>query len=66
MNYEKLFQAKISGESIAAWRADGKKALGVLCCFIPYELLHAADILPVRLRAIGCDDHSDAEVWMLP
>lgn len=43
-----------------------KKALGVLCCFIPYELLHAADILPVRLRATGCDDHSDAEVWMLP
>lgn len=64
MNYDKLFDAKISGESIAAWRAGGKKALGVLCCFIPNELLYAADIMPVRLRATGCNDYSEAEVWM--
>lgn len=64
MNYDKLFDASISRESIAAWRATGKKALGVLCCFIPSELLYAADIMPVRLRATGCDDYSEAEVWM--
>ena len=64
MNYEKLFDAKISSESIAAWRASGKKALGVLCCFIPNEILHAADILPVRLRATGCHEYNEAEVWM--
>lgn len=64
MNYDKLFDAKISRESIAAWRGTGKKALGVLCCFVPYEILHAADVLPVRLRATGCTEYNEAEVWM--
>jgi len=64
MDYNKLFDAKISRESIGAWRASGKKALGVVCCHVPQELLHAADVLPVRLRATGCEDYSEAEVWM--
>ncbi len=64
MNYQKLFDARISDESVKAWRAQGKKALGVVCCHVPQELLHAADVLPVRLRATGCEDYSEAEVWM--
>lgn len=64
MDYKKLFDEKISQESIAAWRATGKKALGIVCCHVPYEILHAADVLPVRLRATGCEDYNEAEVWM--
>ena len=64
MDYQKLFDAGISKESLAAWRAKGKKALGIVCCHVPHEILHAADILPVRLRATGCEDYSEAEVWM--
>lgn len=64
MNYQKLFDTKVSGDSINAWRASGKKALGVVCCHVPQEILHAADVLPVRLRATGCDDYSEAEAWM--
>jgi len=64
MSYQKLFEPEISGEAIKAWRAQGKKALGVICCHIPLELLHAADILPVRVRATGCVDNSSAETWM--
>ncbi len=64
MDVSKLFDAKISKDSIEAWRASGKKALGVICCFVPHEILHAADILPVRLRATGCEEYSEAEVWM--
>ena len=64
MNYQKLFDAKISDESVKEWKAKGKKALGVVCCHIPQEILHAADVLPVRLRATGCEDYSEAEVWM--
>lgn len=64
MDYQKLFNAKTSKESIDAWRGAGKKALGVICCHVPPEILHAADVLPVRLRATGCDDYSEAEVWM--
>ena len=64
MDYQKLFDAKVSKESIASWRSTGKKALCVVCCHVPQEILHAADVLPVRLRATGCEDYSEAEVWM--
>lgn len=64
MNYQKLFESDINKDAISAWRATGKKALGVICCHVPQELLHAADVLPVRLRATGCDDYNEAEVWM--
>lgn len=64
MDYQKLFDAKVSRSSSDKWRAEGKKALGLVCCHIPHELLHAADVLPVRLRASGCNDYSEAEVWM--
>lgn len=64
MDYQKLFDTSISNESINAWRSTGKKALGIMCCYVPQEILHAADVLPVRLRATGCKDYSEAEVWM--
>ncbi len=64
MSYEKLFETNISSESVKAWKASGKKALGYVCCHVPEELFYAADILPVRLRATNCVDSSDAEAWM--
>lgn len=35
------------------WQASNKKILGYYCTYIPEELLHAADILPYRIRATG-------------
>lgn len=64
MDDQKRFKPEIDKDAIAAWRASGKKALGIVCCHVPHEILHAADILPVRLRATGCEDYSEAEVWM--
>lgn len=64
MNYSKLFESDISVESARAWKAAGKKVLGVICCHIPEEILHAAEVLPIRLRATNCVDASEAEMWM--
>lgn len=64
MSYQKLFESGINQESVKAWRAQGKKALGVICCHVPVEILHAMDILPVRLRATGCVESPDADTWM--
>ena len=64
MNYQKLFESDISNEAVNAWRAQGKKALGVICCHIPEEILYAADVLPVRMRATRCVDSNEAETWM--
>jgi len=64
MDYQKLFNSEISGESVKAWKAKGKKALGVLCCHVPVEILHALDIMPVRLRATGITESPDGDTWM--
>jgi benzoyl-CoA reductase/2-hydroxyglutaryl-CoA dehydratase subunit BcrC/BadD/HgdB len=64
MDYQKLFDAAISDESVKAWRGGGKKAVGTVCCHTPYEVIYAAGVLPVRLRATGCIDSSEGEAWM--
>lgn len=64
MSYQKLFDTTISDKTVKAWRDSGKKAVGYVCCHVPEEIFYAADVLPVRLRATGCVDSSDAEAWM--
>jgi len=64
MSYQKLFDSKISTEAAKAWRAQGKKAVGTICCHVPDEIIRAAGILPVRMRATDCVDSSSGEVWM--
>jgi len=64
MDYQKLFNSEISGESVKAWRAQGKKAIGVICCHVPVEILYALDVMPVRLRATGCTESPDGDAWM--
>ena len=64
MDYQKLFDSDISKQAAKAWQAQGKKALGVICCHVPEEIFYAADVLPVRMRATNCVDSSEAEMWM--
>lgn len=64
MGYQKLFDSGVSRKAIDAWRSSGRKALGIVCGHVPFELFHAANVFPVRLRATNCDDYSQAEVWM--
>lgn len=64
MDYQKLFETDISGESVKAWKAQGKKALGLICCHVPVEILEALDIMPVRMRATGVTESPDGDAWM--
>ncbi len=64
MDYKKHMNSAISTEEIEAWRSSGKKALGIVCCHVPFEMLHAAEILPVRLRATSCRDCSQGEACL--
>jgi len=56
----------INNSFIEEWKQQGKKVLGTICCYVPEEILHAAGVLPVRIRATGCTENSAAEVWMSP
>ena len=66
MNDQRLFDSRVDSDSIKQWRAQGKKAMGVICGHVPEEIFHAAGVLPVRLRATDCADSSQAETWMSP
>lgn len=46
------------------WKAEGKKVLGTYCCHLPEEILYAADLLPYRIRGLGCKQDSEAEAYM--
>ena len=54
----------LPNSSIADWKRSGKKVVGFFCCYVPEEILCAADILPVRMRAPGCAETSLADTYM--
>jgi len=54
----------LPNSAINEWKAEGKKVVGFLCTYMPEEILYAADILPVRLRAPNCNETSLADVYM--
>jgi len=48
------------------WKKEGKKVLGYVCSYVPDELIDAAGILPVRIRARGSADTPMADALMSP
>ena len=49
---------------IENWKNEGKMVLGYFCSYIPEEIMHAAGILPVRIRAYGCSDTPMGDAYM--
>lgn len=63
---EKFSEAvPLPNEWINGWKKDGKKVLGYFCSYIPDEIIHAADILPIRVRARGCTDTPMGDAYMV-
>ena len=50
---------------IEDWKKNNKKIIGYYCTYIPEELLHAAGLLPFRIRATGNEDTDLGEVYMV-
>ena len=55
----------ITNPYIKDWQTEGKKVLGYYCTYIPDELLHAANLLPFRIRATGNTTTNLADVYMV-
>ncbi|MCP4752538.1 MAG: 2-hydroxyacyl-CoA dehydratase [Proteobacteria bacterium] len=53
--------SKLDNPEIEAWKKSGGRVVGTTCTNIPEELIHAAGLLPVRLRAPGLQDTSKAD-----
>ncbi len=64
---EKFSQAvPLPNSWIENWKKEGKKTLGYFCSYIPDEIIYAADILPVRVRARTCTDTPMGDAYMCP
>lgn len=55
----------INNPYIQEWKNAGKSVIGHYCTYIPEELLHAANLLPFRIRATGCEDTDLGDVYMV-
>ena len=49
---------------IENWKKHGNQVIGCVCCYVPEELIHAAGILPYRIRATGCAKTDQSDSWM--
>jgi bzd-type benzoyl-CoA reductase N subunit len=56
--------SSLPNSAINDWKSSGKKVVGFFCSYVPEEILYAADILPIRVRAPKCTDISAADTYM--
>ena len=55
----------IYNDHIKEWQSNGNKVAGFYCTYIPEELLHAANMLPFRIRATGNQDTDLGDIYMV-
>lgn len=48
---------------IERWREKGGKVIGYYCCYCPEEVIHAAGMLPYRMRATGSTSSELGDVY---
>ena len=54
----------VTNDYLDDWKKNGKKVVGFTCSYVPEEILHAAGLLPYRLKAIGSKGTTKADVYM--
>ncbi len=59
-----LLASGLSNPYIENWRSEGKRVVGFFCSYVPEEIIFAANMLPYRVRAVGCESTTMADVYM--
>ena len=62
----KTAAASLNNEFVQKWKEDGGRVVGYSCTFIPEEILHAAGLLPFRLRGVGTTKVSIGDSYFGP
>ena len=57
---------RLNHPGITRWKESGKFIIGYSCSYVPAELLHAAGILPVRLRGIETEGMDIGDAYFGP
>ena len=65
---EKIIEtsAELLNPYVKSWKGEGKKVVGYTCTYTPEEIIHAAGILPYRIRGTGSTGTTLADVWYGP
>ncbi|UCD56948.1 MAG: 2-hydroxyacyl-CoA dehydratase, partial [Candidatus Hydrogenedentota bacterium] len=61
IGYFEEMAAGLNNSEIQEWKRAGNRVVGTVCSNIPEEVLHAAGLLPLRLRAPGLQETSSAD-----
>ena len=56
---------ELNNPEIQAWKESGKGIIGITCSNIPEEVLYAAGLLPLRLRAPKVQETDRADSHLL-
>lgn len=56
----------LSNPYVEGWKEEGKGVFGFLCTYLPEEIIHAAGLLPFRMRGRGATETSLADAWYGP
>ncbi len=55
--------ASLSNPYIERWKEKGGKVIGYYCTYVPVEIVHAAGMLPFRMRATGSTSTELGDVY---
>ncbi len=64
LKYFEEMSTGLNNSEIKQWKKNGKKVIGTLCSNIPEEVLHAAGLLPLRVRAPNLKETSNADTHL--
>ena len=56
----------LSNPYIEHWKEEGGKVIGYYCTYVPVELIHAAGMLPYRVRATGSTSTALGDLYSDP
>ncbi len=56
----------VRSKPILDWQETGKQIIGYTCSYVPAEIFHSANILPVRLRGIETESTSIGDAYFGP
>jgi benzoyl-CoA reductase subunit C len=64
LQYFKEMASELYNSEVRAWKEAGGRVVGTVCSNMPEEILHAAELLPLRLRAPRLQDTSNADAQL--
>ncbi|MGC9323343.1 MAG: 2-hydroxyacyl-CoA dehydratase subunit D [Desulfomonilia bacterium] len=66
INELKDIARSISNQYVTQWKDAGKRVIGYPCTYMPEEIIHAAGMLPFRMRGIGTTSLSIGDTYFGP